>query len=83
MEDDSGSPLDTDFSDELSSIKSPTLIIWGDRDTILPKSQQETFASAIAGAKLVVYPGAGHALYWEEPARFATDVANFVMGLAR
>jgi pimeloyl-ACP methyl ester carboxylesterase len=75
--------LDTDFSDELSSIKSPTLIIWGDRDTILPKSQQETFASAIAGAKLVVYPGAGHALYWEEPARFAADVANFVMGLAR
>jgi len=28
-------------------------------------------------ARLLVYHGAGHALHWEEPARFAADLAAF------
>ena len=34
--------------------------------------------AAIDGARLVVYPGAGHAVHWERPERFAADLANFV-----
>ena len=66
---------------ELHTIKAPTLIIWGDRDTILPRSDQEALAAAIPGSRLVVYAGAGHAFYWEEPDRVASDLVAFIEAL--
>jgi len=70
--------LEDDSPEELNNIKAPTLIIWGDQDAVVPRSDQETFAAAIADSRLVVYASAGHALYCEEPARFASDVAAFI-----
>jgi non-heme chloroperoxidase len=64
--------LEDDSFEELGKIEAPTLIVWGD---------QEALASAIAGSRLVVYSGAGHALYWEEPARFASDLVAFIQNL--
>jgi pimeloyl-ACP methyl ester carboxylesterase len=66
---------------ELHTIKAPTLIIWGDQDTILPRSDQEAVAAAIPGSRLVVYAGAGHAFYWEEPDRVASDLVAFIEAL--
>lgn len=74
--------LVADFSDELGKIGSPTLIVWGDQDAFFLRDEQEALASAIAGARLVVYSGAGHALHWEEPERFAGDLAGFIEELA-
>jgi pimeloyl-ACP methyl ester carboxylesterase len=70
--------LQDDSFGELDRIKAPTLIIWGDQDAIVPRSDQEALAGAIVGSRLVVYPGAGHALYWEEPSRIASDLAAFI-----
>jgi pimeloyl-ACP methyl ester carboxylesterase len=70
--------LEDDSAEELGRIKSPALIVWGDRDAILPRSDQETLAAAIADSRLVVYPGAGHALYCEDPGRSASDIVRFV-----
>ena len=70
--------MQDDFSQELGRIKAPTLIVWGDRDAILPRSDQERLAALIPRARLVVYPGAGHVFYWEEPERTASDLAAFV-----
>lgn len=67
-----------DFSAEVSTIAVPTLIAWGERDASCPRSEQEALATTIAGARLVAYPGAGHCPHWEEPARFAADLAAFV-----
>jgi hypothetical protein len=47
----------------------------------LTRSDQETLAAAIAGSRLVAYPGGGHTLYWEEPDRVASDLVAFVEGL--
>ena len=63
---------------ELHTIKAPTLIIWGDQDTILPLSDQEALVAAIPGSRFVVYAGAGHAFYWEEPDRVASDLVAFI-----
>jgi non-heme chloroperoxidase len=68
--------LEADFSGELEKIKAPTLIVWGDQDT-LTGSEQEALAATIAGSQRLVYPGAGHGLHWEEPARFAADLVTF------
>jgi non-heme chloroperoxidase len=66
---------------QLGSIQAPTLIVWGDRDTYCLRAEQDVLAASIAGSQLVVYPGAGHALHWEEPERFAADLAAFTRGL--
>lgn len=70
-----------DFSNELGRISAPTLIVWGDQDARYPREEEEALASAILGSRLVVYEGAGHLLHWEEPVRFASDLAEFVEGL--
>jgi pimeloyl-ACP methyl ester carboxylesterase len=73
---------EADFSEELSKIKAPTLIFWGDQDAFCPRSDQEALATAIAGSQFVVYPGVGHALHWEEPDRFAAELVAFTEKLA-
>jgi pimeloyl-ACP methyl ester carboxylesterase len=74
--------LEGDYSAELSRIRAPTLIVWGDQDARYPRGEQEALASAIKGSRLIVYPGAGHLLHWEEPQRFASDLVKFVEGLS-
>jgi pimeloyl-ACP methyl ester carboxylesterase len=75
--------LEDDFAAELNEIGSPTLIVWGAKDAFCPRADQEMLLAAIAGSRLVVYEHAGHALHWEEPERFAADVASFAGNLAR
>ena len=56
-------------------------MVWGDRDVRYPRSEQETIVAAIPGSRLLVYPGAGHLLHVEEPARLASDLASFIQEL--
>lgn len=65
----------------LSQIAAPTILFWGERDGFSSYEQQQELASEIPGAELRVYAGAGHSLQWEEPRRFAGDLANFVRTL--
>lgn len=70
--------LQDDFSGELGKIEAPTLLVWGDQDGMVPRSDQDAQTAAIAGSRLVVYEGTGHAVHWEEPERFAADLARFI-----
>jgi pimeloyl-ACP methyl ester carboxylesterase/tetratricopeptide (TPR) repeat protein len=70
--------MDFDGSKGLSKVAVPTLVVWGDRDVLAVRAAQDAFVAAIPGAKLNVYVGVGHALHWEEPERFAADLAAFV-----
>ena len=72
--------LEDDSFGELDKIKAPTLIIWGDQDATCPRSDQEALA-ALTDSRLVVYPGAGHALHCEEPDRLASDLVSFIEDL--
>jgi pimeloyl-ACP methyl ester carboxylesterase len=67
----------TDSSAGLRAITAPTLVVWGERDAFTPRSAQGELVAAIPGARLSVYAGAGHAMHWEEPARFAAELAAF------
>ena len=66
---------------DMATITAPTLIVWGSRDAFCPRGDQEALLAAIAGSRLLVYEGAGHAVHWEEPPRFAADVAAFARSL--
>jgi pimeloyl-ACP methyl ester carboxylesterase len=70
--------LEDDSFRELHKITAPTLIVWGDQDAFLPRSDQEALSTSIASSRLVVYTGAGHAFYWEAPDRVAFDLVAFI-----
>ena len=67
-----------DDLNELGRITAPTLLIWGDGDGLVGRDRQDMLAARIPGAELLVYPGIGHTPRWEDPSRFASDVAAFV-----
>ena len=75
--------FEDDFVGELSKIRAATLILWGDRDALCPRRDQDVLLRAIAGSRLIVYEGAGHALHWERPERFAADLAAFSVSALR
>jgi non-heme chloroperoxidase len=68
--------------EDVSQIASPALLLWGDRDAITPRTEQEAFLRALPTGRLEVYEGIGHALHWEQPERFAADVTAFAREVA-
>jgi non-heme chloroperoxidase len=73
--------LEDDFAGEIATIGTPTLAVWGARDALVPRGDQDHFLARIASSRLLVYQDAGHAPHWEEPARFAADLSTFVASL--
>ncbi len=73
--------LEDDLSPQLGDVAAPTLVVWGDQDAILPRSDQEALATGIRGARLLVYEGGGHAFYWEDAGRVAADLMGFLWSL--
>ena len=71
-----------DFSSDLDTIEAPTLLVWGGRDQMVPRQDQQELLQAIPNAQLVVYEEAGHAIHWERPRRFAADLETFVERVA-
>lgn len=73
--------LGEDLVDEVTKIEVPTLIVWGDRDDLLSRADQDELVAAIRKSQLVVYRGGGHSPHWEEPKRFAFDLTDFIRSL--
>lgn len=70
--------LSADAEDELHRIAAPTLIVWGDRDGLWTRSQQEGLQRSVRASRLLVYSETGHAPHWERPDRVATDLQEFI-----
>ncbi|NYT84019.1 alpha/beta fold hydrolase [Pollutimonas harenae] len=69
----------TDFRQDLKKFDVPTLVIHGDDDQIVPLDiSGKASAAQIAGAKLIVYPGAPHGLTETHKERFNQDLLNFL-----
>jgi non-heme chloroperoxidase len=69
--------LQVDHTAELGAVRVPTLLIWGDQDTLASRDHQDVLSSGIPQAELVVYEGVGHTAHWEKPRRFAADLVAF------
>jgi non-heme chloroperoxidase len=70
--------LAVDDTARLGEIEAPTLILWGERDTILGRDEQEWRSGAIPDARLKVYPDTGHAVAWERPEWIVRDLEAFI-----
>jgi pimeloyl-ACP methyl ester carboxylesterase len=58
----------------LGTVAAPTLVVWGDDDRVVPRECGERYAREIAGARLEIVEGAGHAVDIEQPSRLAALV---------
>jgi non-heme chloroperoxidase len=64
--------------DQLSRITAPTLIMWGDRDGLFSREEQDRLAAAIPDTELSVYRDTGHCPNWERPDNVAADLDRFM-----
>ena len=55
----------------------PTLIVWGERDSIIPLEHGRAAHAAMPGSRFVVFPGAGHMPHVDDPERFAAVLTEF------
>lgn len=69
---------DADLRPLLRTIKQPTLIIHGERDTLAPLAAAEYTAAHIANAQLRTINGAGHAPFISHPEEFIAAIEGFV-----
>ncbi|MSR61318.1 MAG: alpha/beta fold hydrolase [Planctomycetes bacterium] len=58
----------------------PTLLLWGERDEVVPLERGEALARRLS-ARLEVLPGAGHPCYLEQPERFHALLLGFLSTL--
>lgn len=56
----------------------PTLIVWGDCDTIIPVSHAYSAHEAITGSRLEIIEGSGHFPHVEAPDRFLAVLEDFL-----
>lgn len=60
----------------------PTLLVWGDRDRVLPVEHAHGAVRALPGSRLEVLPRAGHLPHRSSPVRFASVVRAFLQDTA-
>ncbi len=56
----------------------PTLLLWGERDGLVPPAFGEAYHELIPGARLVVLPDAGHAPFDEQRDAFLAAFYHFI-----
>ncbi len=62
----------------LRRIKSPTLIIWGDDDKLIPTAYAEAWASHLKDARVVIIKECGHMMMFEKEDEFVRAIKDFL-----
>jgi pimeloyl-ACP methyl ester carboxylesterase len=64
----------------LRDLRLPTLVLWGDRDRLVPPENATRFGRDVQGSRVIMYRGLGHVLHEEDPFRSVADVRAFLAG---
>jgi len=56
----------------------PTLLMWGERDPIIPVEHGRAAHDMIPGSRFEVFPDAGHFPHRDEPRRFVKTLSDFI-----
>jgi 3-oxoadipate enol-lactonase len=67
-----------DARGQVAAIRRPTLVVAGDRDTMVPLAPKLRLAAAIPGARIVVIPASGHATPYDQPGTFNRVLLEFL-----
>ncbi len=69
--------VNEDLTELLPEIKEETLLIWGENDTATPIRDAKIMEERIPNAGLVVFAGAGHYSFLEQPVKFRRVIRAF------
>jgi len=72
----------TNKSATIKNITQPTLILWGDKDIIIPVSNAHKFHKDIPNSKMIIYENVGHIPMDEVGEQSAKDVKAFLEGMS-
>jgi pimeloyl-ACP methyl ester carboxylesterase len=72
-----GRALSEDLVNSFEKFNFPVKIIWGSQDNIISGEEMRTLSDKLPNAKLLVYNGAGHSAYKDEPEQFKRDLLEF------
>jgi len=64
--------------DRLPALTTPTLVVWGARDALLPVQQARTAVKRLPHGQLSVFADCGHLPHVEQPGRFATGLSDWL-----
>jgi pimeloyl-ACP methyl ester carboxylesterase len=56
----------------------PTLIVWGEKDPLIPVRHAREAHERMAGSRLEIFPEAGHFPYRDDPERFVSVLVDFI-----
>lgn len=56
----------------------PTLIVWGEKDPLIPVRHARGAHERMAGSRLEIFPDAGHFPYRDDPERFVSVLIDFI-----
>ena len=62
----------------LGGVSTPTLVVWGAQDRVVPLECGERYAQTLPAARLTRMDGAGHWIEMEKPTELARAIAEFV-----
>ena len=63
--------------DRLPLLEMPTLVVWGERDRVFPRSQGKLAAARLREGSLELIPDCGHLPHVERPGAFVAALARF------
>jgi abhydrolase domain-containing protein 14 len=67
----------------LAATTLPALVVWGERDTVIPVSQADRLAAALPRSRKLVLEGARHPCYLDRPEEFHAALVAFLKDVAR
>lgn len=70
--------LADDLQPHLAALKARTLVVWGERDVVIPPVLGQALTRAIPGATYLEIPGAGHVVMVDAPREFNRAVLGFL-----
>jgi abhydrolase domain-containing protein 14 len=71
-----------EYAKRLHGSSVPTLVVWGERDSVFPVALAWSLADAFSDARVLVLPGARHPAYLDRPELFHRELVAFVQRVA-
>lgn len=67
-----------EYASKLKNSPVPALVVWGEKDKLLPSAQARKLAKGFDKAEVLILPGARHPAYLDQPRMFHEGLLKFI-----